>query len=307
MNLLTLAAFCSFAVLTSADNWGSFERDSCVGNGLRQYSSALHGIPLGESWESRCASSPHAVVEGQTFDRPSRCVNVGPGIDVWGYFDVEDASCLNKETGATNPLERTRNLYDDGVFNQGNELYRGYKLNSKSFTYRLDMQLDGNLVIYRRSDWKALWYTDTWKKNSDSMTGSYATLQTDGNFVVYGFGNGYRKTALWASHTKGLGENYLKMQDDGNLVIYTKGTNVPQWSSGTNQPRPTIPNNLRTRSLNSTHVANNSAVRMQGTLPHTLVKFANLDKDAVSADGVGVAVAVGAPDQASKSMSDSTN
>ena len=262
MKLPTLAAFCFFAVLACADNWGSFERDSCVGDGLRQYSSALHGIPLGESWESHCTSSPQAIVEGEIFERPSRCVNVGhgPGMDVRGYFDVEDASSLNKEIGATNHVERTRKLYVDGIFNQGDALYQGYKLNSKFFLFRLDVQLDGNLVLYRRSDRKPLWYTDTWHENTGSITGIRAILQTDGNFFVYGYvpGPGRQQIALWASHTKCLGENYLKVQDDGNLVIYTKGTNVPQWSSGTQQPRPTYPTNLRGGSPNATHVVNNS-------------------------------------------------
>ena len=45
---------------------------------------------------------------------------------------------------------------------------------------------------------------------------------------------------------------------------------------------------------------------LQGALPHTLVKIAHFDKDAVSADS-GVAVADGVPDQASKSMLDGTD
>lgn len=44
---------------------------------------------------------------------------------------------------------------------------------------------------------------------------------------------------------------------------------------------------------------------MQGALPHTLVKIANFDKDAVTTGGGGVAI--GAPDQASKSMLDGSN
>ena len=53
---------------------------------------------------------------------------------------------------------------------------------------------------------------------------NYATMQTDGNFVLYSPSN----SALWSSGTSGSGAGPVMMQDDGNLVIY-----IFKWSAGT--------------------------------------------------------------------------
>lgn len=52
----------------------------------------------------------------------------------------------------------------------------------------------------------------------------YATLQTDGNFVVYG----PNSTALWSTGTAGTSAVVIRMQDDGNLVLYQE-----VWQAGT--------------------------------------------------------------------------
>jgi hypothetical protein len=52
----------------------------------------------------------------------------------------------------------------------------------------------------------------------------YATMQTDGNFVIYGPAG----APLWSTQTNGSGGAILKMQDDGNLVIYAE-----VWQAGT--------------------------------------------------------------------------
>jgi hypothetical protein len=56
---------------------------------------------------------------------------------------------------------------------------------------------------------------------------SVATLQNDGNFVLYSDG-----IARWFSGTQGSRASRLVMQTDGNLVLYT-ATGVPVWYSGT--------------------------------------------------------------------------
>ena len=53
---------------------------------------------------------------------------------------------------------------------------------------------------------------------------NYATMQTDGNFVLYNPTN----TALWSSGTSGSNAGSVMMQDDGNLVLY-----IFKWSAGT--------------------------------------------------------------------------
>ena len=110
MKLIAFAIICSIAALACADNWGSFESGPCVGDGLRQYSSVLNGIPSGESWESHCANGPKTVIEGQTFDRPSSCVNAGPGINIWGFFDLKDASCLNMGNSALDDVKNASSV-----------------------------------------------------------------------------------------------------------------------------------------------------------------------------------------------------
>ncbi|MGW7824408.1 hypothetical protein ACWGLF_41400, partial [Streptomyces puniciscabiei] len=60
---------------------------------------------------------------------------------------------------------------------------------------RLVMQMDGNLVMYRRRDGAALWSTHT-----SRHPGAYAVMQTDGNVVVYKNTGGPGKGgALWAT------------------------------------------------------------------------------------------------------------
>ena len=54
-----------------------------------------------------------------------------------------------------------------------------------------------------------------------------AVQQTDGNFVVYGYGR-----AVWSSATGGSGSSRLVVQSDGNVVVYSP-SNVPLWNSRT--------------------------------------------------------------------------
>jgi hypothetical protein len=76
--------------------WGAFKKDGCSGDGLRQYSAVLWDIPWGHSWERTCANASAWVQDDvggwHFFPRPTRCVNHS-GINMWGEFDVEDASC----------------------------------------------------------------------------------------------------------------------------------------------------------------------------------------------------------------------
>lgn len=95
------------------------------------------------------------------------------------------------------------------------------ELVSTNGRYRLVLQADGNLVLYRKSDGKSLWASGT---NGTAVR--QAIMQSDGNFVIYGF-NG----ALWASHTHGRSGCFLVVQDDGNIVIYQPST--PQWATNT--------------------------------------------------------------------------
>ena len=64
----------------------------------------------------------------------------------------------------------------------------------------------------------------TWGAPGSNNGGVKASLQSDGNFVVYNSSN----TALWSSGTSGTGANLLDMEDDGRIILYR-----PVWQSNT--------------------------------------------------------------------------
>jgi hypothetical protein len=74
--------------------WGEFSKGSCVGPGLREYAAILWDIK-DRSWEDACAEMP-ATINGKYFARPNRCFKKRLGeiaFNMWGYFNVPDASC----------------------------------------------------------------------------------------------------------------------------------------------------------------------------------------------------------------------
>ena len=83
------------------------------------------------------------------------------------------------------------------------------------------LQDDGNLVLYRLSDHRPLWAS-----NTNGRAVSKAIMQSDGNLVIYGFPD-----AVWASGTNGDPNSILVAQNDGNVVIYEP--NVPVWATNT--------------------------------------------------------------------------
>lgn len=103
----------------------------------------------------------------------------------------------------------------------GQSLTKGRALTSDNGYYSLQMQSDGNLVLYRNSPWRALWASNTVGR------GEFVTMQADGNLVVYGAAG-----AVWASGSGG-GPGVLVVQNDGNLVVYAGGP--ARWASNTVQ------------------------------------------------------------------------
>jgi hypothetical protein len=89
---------------------------------------------------------------------------------------------------------------------------------------RMVMQTDGNLVLYRVADNRALWASGTYGK---PMT--QALMQTDGNFVGYNAG---KTIAYWSSGTYGYPGASVVLGDDGDLqVVHPSGAVL--WGSGT--------------------------------------------------------------------------
>jgi hypothetical protein len=106
----------------------------------------------------------------------------------------------------------------------GARLNAGDYLRSSDYRYTLVMQSDGNLVLYSADRHTVLWFSHT-----QGNLGAYATMQADGNFVVYDKNN----NALWHTYTYNQGASVIKLQTDGNLVIYRNADNGYTWYSNT--------------------------------------------------------------------------
>lgn len=104
----------------------------------------------------------------------------------------------------------------------GEGLKPGQTVVSCDGRFTLNMQLDGNLVLYMGQD-TVLMASGTVNQDAAQMD-----LSTDGRLVVRGtFGE-----ALFSVGGGGTGDVRLFVQNDGNVVIYN-GNGSPLWSTGT--------------------------------------------------------------------------
>jgi hypothetical protein len=138
------------------------------------------------------------------------------------------ASSLNGDPHASNPFSTTSTWVD--------ALFVGQSLVSDNCYYHLDMQGDGNLVLYAGpGTGSARWATNT--RGHDEP---YAIVQGDGNFVVY---NIDPMQTLWNAGTSRGARSVLWLQNDGNLVVYpaTSPGKDYWWASWTNGYDPGAP------------------------------------------------------------------
>lgn len=107
-------------------------------------------------------------------------------------------------------------------------LNSGWFLRSSSGQFELCMQGDGNLVEYFES-------TPLWASNTAGHPGAYASLQPNGDFVIFGIDG----KILWSTNTghQSNGKYSFAMQSDANVVLYApSGTAI--WAN--NEPGPNI-------------------------------------------------------------------
>ena len=138
----------------------------------------------------------------------------------------------NTPTWASNTMQPTLPggpvaLGDD--MQSGEVLNPGQSITSSNGRYNFVYQTDGNLVLYRTSDWAPLWAS-----NTAGQSAGVCIMQTDGNLVVYNAG----VQPVWSSDTWQDPLNSgsrMVMQDDGNAVVY-RPDNAPTWASDTMQP-----------------------------------------------------------------------
>nr|AEJ88273.1 putative mannose-binding lectin [Wolffia australiana] len=107
------------------------------------------------------------------------------------------------------------------TLSSGESLNAPHSLHTGNYVFT--MQNDCNLVLYDRD--RAVWSTRTHGQGQQCR----ATMQSDGNFVVYD----NRNRALWASgtHRPTSGFYILTLQADRNVVIYHAGRAT--WATGT--------------------------------------------------------------------------
>jgi len=110
----------------------------------------------------------------------------------------------------------------------GQGLTPGHVWSSCDLLFTLDMQTDGNLVLYQgplREEPTALWSTGTAGQDA-----AFVIMQADGNLVLYN----KSEVAIWNSGTPGYEGASLAIQTDGNLVIYAPPPDAGAvWASNT--------------------------------------------------------------------------
>jgi hypothetical protein len=133
------------------------------------------------------------------------------------------------------PLGGTDVLSSGMVLHPSNSCSVFSCLTSPNGMYEATLQTDGNFVIYKiTSSTTPIWSTRTNGYGNSVWLGN----QGDGNLVLY-IPNPTRP--IWASGSNGRGAAYLQMQNDGNLVLYSAGHAT--WASGTSSSqRPTACN-----------------------------------------------------------------
>jgi len=113
----------------------------------------------------------------------------------------------------------------------GSVMEIGDSLRSDNEKYTATMQHDGNFVIYcnDRGYYKPIWSSRT----DGTRVFDGLMFQKDGNLVLYTMSRGGNKEAIWSSGTYHTEANHLVMQDNGNLAMYGFYESRIYWESKT--------------------------------------------------------------------------
>jgi hypothetical protein len=183
-------------------------------------------------WASNTTNHPYSVLEMQT---DGNLVVYGQGhVPIWAsntgghpgaYLEMQNDA--NMVIRASNGAVIWASGATDARLDGGQALQPGWQFQSPDRQYRLVMQTDGNLVLYKGGT--ALWASNTHTANSE------VEMQTDGNLVIYAPGH----IAVWATGTFNQ-YSALLGQNDGNFVVYAPG-NKPVWATNTSTVKPVVP------------------------------------------------------------------
>jgi hypothetical protein len=186
-------------------------------------------------------------------------------------------TAYNDDQRANIPCTLTAKQRQSSLYH-GQSMPVGSKRWSPNGRFFLAMQGDGNLVVYRISDNRAIWASNTMGSGAVK-----ALMQYDGNFVLYtSYG-----VPKWSSNTIGRPDNFLLLQDDGNMIIDAMGAPTVQWAANSGGYM-TKAANLRIESVNSTSVVDIvdiGTMTMQKALQNAMVGIFHFDKDPSSAPG----------------------
>lgn len=105
----------------------------------------------------------------------------------------------------------------------GERLGPDESITSTDGRFTLRYQTDGNLVLYRNTDGRALWDT-----RPRGLAG-HVIMQSDGNLVMY---DSRVVPAVWDSGTYESPGAFLRVQNDGNVVIWRAG-GTQAWATNT--------------------------------------------------------------------------
>lgn len=127
-------------------------------------------------------------------------------------WEVGTYRAWNGATSAYDPCRIGKTLATGGIIHENECLESNSGLTFAAM-------INGDLQIYDRQLAQLTWHSNTY-----GHPGSYAILQSDGNFVIYDPSG----TALWWSNT--FGATLAEVEEDGRLIIYNA-----VWSAGTAQ------------------------------------------------------------------------
>jgi len=102
----------------------------------------------------------------------------------------------------------------------GSTIRKNEYILSSDLQSTLNLQTDGNLVLYRN-------FKPVWQSGTNGSKANRLTMQGDGNLVLYDEDN----TPLWHTGTYSQPNSRLSLQTDGNLVLYNS-SNTPTWHIG---------------------------------------------------------------------------
>jgi cell wall-associated NlpC family hydrolase len=173
-------------------------------------------------WHTNSNGNPgaYAVMQGDG----NLVVYTAGGVPLWesqtygtgaAFAQIQDDGNFVVYTSAPKAVWQSGTKYYPSRLDAGGALAAGQRLQSPNGVFEAVMQGDGNFVLYGPSGW-------TWQSGTNGSGANRASVQTDGNIVLYTAANAWK----WQSRTDGKGAGFLQVQDDGNMVLYNSAS---QW------------------------------------------------------------------------------